>query len=108
MTPGREAAGLEADLFRDVFDSSPIGIVVETLEGQPRFVNAAFCSFLGFSREELCSKHCVDFSPCEDAEQDWALFQNLRAGSIDHYTLERRYVFVETGRWYGENSVFRY
>jgi PAS domain S-box-containing protein len=81
----------DTQLFHDVFNASPIGIVVENLEGQPLFVNTAFCSMLGFSEQELRSKHCVDFSPPEDAEKDWALFQQLRAGSIDHYQLEKRY-----------------
>jgi PAS domain S-box-containing protein len=81
----------DTQLFRDVFNASPIGIAVENLEGQPLFVNPALCAMLGFSEEELCSKHCVDFSPPEDAEKDWALFQQLRAGSIDHYQLEKRY-----------------
>ena len=81
----------DVELFRDVFNASPIGIAVENLEGQPLFVNSAFCSFLGFSEEELCNKHCVDFSPPEDAKKDWALFQQLRAGEIDHYELEKRY-----------------
>src|SRR6201984_854105 len=80
----------ESQLFHDVFNASPIGIAVENLEGQPLFVNPAFCSFLGFSEEELRNKHCVDFSPREDAEKDWALFQQLRAGVIDHYQLEKR------------------
>jgi len=81
----------ETQLFHDVFNASPIGIAVENLEGQPLFVNPSFCSFLGFSEEELRNKHCVDFSPREDAEKDWALFQQLRAGSIDHYQLDKRY-----------------
>ena len=81
----------ETQLFRDVFNASPLGIAVETFDGQPLFVNPAFCSFLGFSEEELRHKHCVDFSPPEDAEKDWALFQQLKAGSIDHYQLEKRY-----------------
>jgi PAS domain S-box-containing protein len=81
----------ETQLFHDVFNASPIGIAVENLEGQPLFVNPSFCSFLGFSEEELRNKHCVDFSPREDAEKDWALFQQLKAGSIDHYQLEKRY-----------------
>jgi len=51
----------DIQLFRDVFNASPIGIAVETLEGQPLFVNPAFCSMLGFSEEELRNKHCVDF-----------------------------------------------
>jgi hypothetical protein len=33
---------LDIELFRDVFNASPIGIAVETLEGQPLFVNPAF------------------------------------------------------------------
>ena len=45
----------DTQLFRDVFNSSPIGIAVENLDGQPLFVNPAFCSFLGFSEEELRS-----------------------------------------------------
>jgi PAS domain S-box-containing protein len=55
------------------------------------FVNPAFSSTLGINEEELRGKHCVDFSPAEDAEKDWALFQRLRAGSIDHYQLEKPY-----------------
>jgi PAS domain S-box-containing protein len=77
--------------FRDVFNASPIGIAVENLEGQPLFVNPALCSMLGFSEAEMCGKHCVQFSPPEDSQKDWALFQQLRDGSIDHYQLEKRY-----------------
>jgi len=81
----------DTQLFRDVFNASPIGIVVENLEGQLLFVNPSFCSMLGFSEEELRQKHCVDFSPPEDAEKDWAFFQKLRAGTIDRYQLDKRY-----------------
>ncbi len=91
MADATQTRTAETQLFRDVFNASPIGIAVENLEGQPLFVNPAFCSFLGFSEEEFRYKHCVDFSPPEDAEKDWALFQQLKAGSIDHYQLEKRY-----------------
>src|SRR5689334_25091108 len=95
----------DTQLFRDVFNASPIGIAVENLEGQPLFVNPAFCSFLGFSEEELRTKHCVDFSPREDAEKDWTLFQQLRAGSIDHYQLEKRYFRRDGSLIWGQLSV---
>ena len=81
----------DSQLFREVFSASPIGIAVGTLDGQPLFVNPSFCSFLGFNENELLRKHWVDFSPAEDAVKDWALFQQLREGSIDHYQLEKRY-----------------
>lgn len=95
----------DTQLFRDVFNASPIGIAVENMEGQPLFVNPAFCSMLGFSEEELRSKHCVDFSPPEDAERDWALFQQLRAGSIDRYQLEKRYFRRDGSLVWGSLSI---
>src|SRR6201998_2062620 len=95
----------DTQLFHDVFNASPIGIAVENLEGQPLFVNPSFCSFLGFSEEELRNKHCVDFSPREDAEKDWTLFQQLRAGSIDHYQLEKRYFRRDGSLVWGSLSI---
>lgn len=95
----------DTQLFRDVCNASPIGIAVESLEGQPVFVNSALCSMLGFSEEEMCGKHCVDFSPPEDAEKDWELFQQLRAGSIDHYQLEKRYFRRDGSLFWGRLSL---
>jgi PAS domain S-box-containing protein len=95
----------DTQVFRDIFNTSPIGIAVENLEGQPLFVNRAFCSMLGFTEEELRTKHCVDFSPPEDAEKDWALFQQLKAGSIDHYQLEKCYFRKDGSLVWGRLSV---
>src|SRR6201988_632910 len=95
----------DIQLFRDIFNASPIGIAVENLEGQPLFMNPAFCSMLGFSEEELRNKHCVDFSPPEDAQKDWALFEQLKAGSIDHYQLEKRYFRRDGSLVWGRLSI---
>src|SRR5690349_20698135 len=95
----------DIQLFRDVFDSSPIGIAVENLEGQPLFVNPALCSMLGFSEAELRSKHCIQFSPPDDAEKDWALFQKLRAREIDQYQLEKQYIHRNGSLFWGRLSI---
>src|SRR5258707_9891819 len=95
----------DTQLFRDIFTASPVGMAVENLEGQPLFVNPALCSMLGFSEEEMNTKHCVQFSPPEDAEKDWALFQQLRAGSIDHYQLEKRYFRKDSSLVWGRLSI---
>jgi PAS domain S-box-containing protein len=92
-------------LFYDAFKATPIGIALENLEGQPVFVNPALCSMLGFSEEEMCSKHCVNFSPPEDAEKDWALFEQLRARSIDHYQIEKRFFRRDGSLIWGRLSV---
>jgi PAS domain S-box-containing protein len=105
MSGASQSRTPDTQLFRDVFNASPIGIVVEDMEGQLLFVNPSFCSMLGFSEEELRRKHCVDFSPAEDAQKDWALFQQLRAGSIDRYQLEKRYFRRDGSLMWGRLSI---
>jgi PAS domain-containing protein len=36
--------------------------------------------------------NCCQVANPEDSQDDWALFQQLRAGAIDQYSLEKRYV----------------
>ena len=92
MKQGKTQATRPANrLFYDAFVASPIGIAVEDLEGRLLFVNPALCTMLGFSEEEMRKKHCVEFSPPEDAEKDWACFEQLRAGSINRYQLDKRF-----------------
>jgi PAS domain S-box-containing protein len=95
----------DAQLFRNAFNASPIGIAIWNLEGELLFVNPAFCSMLGFTEQELQGKDCVQFSPPEDAEKDWALFQQLRAGSIDHYQMEKRYFRADGSLVWGHLSI---
>jgi PAS domain S-box-containing protein len=105
MADAAPSATPDTQLFRGVFNASPIGIAVENLEGQPLFVNPALCSFLGFSEEELRNKHCVDFSPPEDAEKDWGLFEQLRAGSTDHYQIDKRFFRRDGSTVWGRLSI---
>jgi PAS domain S-box-containing protein len=92
-------------LFCDAFNASPVGIVLENLEGRPIFANSFLCSVLGFSEEEMRSKDCVDFSPREDAERDWGLFQQLRAGLIDRYQIEKRFIRRDGSLLWGLLSI---
>jgi PAS domain S-box-containing protein len=104
-TSPEQAAKVSDQLFHLAFNASPIGIAVEDLEGQPLYVNSALCAILGFTQEELLGKHCVDFSPPEDAEKDWALFQQLRTGAINHYKLDKRYFRRDGSLVWGRLSV---
>src|ERR1051326_2829307 len=100
-----QSTASDYQLFYEAFNASPIGIAVENIEGQPLYVNPALCSMLGFSQEELRAKHCVEFSPPEDAQKDWALFEQLRAGSIDRYTLEKRFFKRDGSLTWGRLSI---
>ena len=102
-----QAVGVDGQLFYGLFNAASIGIALENLEGRPLVVNPALCSMLGFSEEEMCNKHCAQFSPPEDAKKDWALFEQLRAGSIDHYYLEKRFFRKDGSLIWGRLSISR-
>lgn len=82
-----------------------VGIALEDLEGRPLFANSALCSMLGFSEEEMRNKHCVEFSPPEDAQKDSALFAQLRAGAINQYQLEKRFFRRDGSLIWGRLSI---
>ena len=99
------SAKLDGQLFYEMFKTSPIGIALEDLQGRPLFANPALCSMLGFSEEEMRSKHRVDFSPSEDAKKDWALFEQLRTGLIDHYQIEKRFFRRDGSLFWGRLHI---
>jgi PAS domain S-box-containing protein len=101
-----QPARADARLFYDAFKASPIGIALDNMEGRPLFVNPALCTMLGFSEEEICRKHCVEFSPPEDAAKDWALFEQLRSGSRKHYSLEKRFFRRDGSLFPGRLNIF--
>ena len=95
----------DSELLYDAFKACPLGIAIENLEGQPLFVNSALCAMLGLNEEEMLGKHCVEFSPPEDAGKDWALFEQLRAGSIDHYQIDKRFFRRDGSTVWGRLSI---
>jgi PAS domain S-box-containing protein len=105
MPEGMHRSAPEGQLFYNAFKASPIGIAVENLEGQPLFANPALCAMLGFTEEEMRGKRCVEFSPPEDAQKDWALFQRLRAGDIKHYQIEKRFIRRDGSLLWGYLSI---
>src|SRR5258708_23546071 len=92
-------------LFHYVFQQASLGVAVEDLEGKLLLANPALCSMLGYSESELLAMSCSEFANPEDSEDDWALFQQLRAGVIDKYSLEKRYVRKDGTRFWGRLNV---
>jgi PAS domain S-box-containing protein len=92
-------------LFHHLFQQASLGVAVEDLEGKLLLANRALCSMLGYSESELVAMSCSQFANPEDSEDDWALFQQLRAGVIDKYSLEKRYVRKDGTRFWGRLNV---
>jgi PAS domain S-box-containing protein len=60
---------------------------------------------LGYTEDELRGMSCSEFANLKDSQDDWALFQQLRAGVIDHYSIEKRYVRRDGSQIWGRLNV---
>jgi PAS domain S-box-containing protein len=92
-------------LFRYLFEQASLGIAVEDIDGTLLLANPALCSMLGYQENELCGMSCSQFASPEDSKDDWALFQQLRAGVVDQYSLEKRYVRKDGTPLWGRLNV---
>lgn len=94
-----------SQLFQYLFEQASLGVAVEDLEGKLLLANPALCSMLGYSENELIGMSCSQFANPEDSEDDWALFQQLRAGVIEKYSIEKRYVKKDGTQLWGRLNV---
>jgi PAS domain S-box-containing protein len=96
----------EFHVFREMFNSTPIGVVAADIEGRLLFANHAFCSMLGCSEQEIRSKSWTELSPREDANRDQTLFGQLRAGSTYHFHSDKRCLRRDGSLFAGNWSVW--
>src|SRR5438270_11532656 len=92
-------------LFRYLFEQASLGIAVEDIDGRILLANPALCSMLGYEEHELCAMSCSSFAGSEESQEYWALFRQLRAGTVDHYSLEKRYLRKDGAKIWGRLHV---
>jgi PAS domain S-box-containing protein len=63
-----------------------------SLEGRWLKVNKALSEIVGYTQDELMSRTFQDITWPDDLESDLACAQDLLAGRIDTYTMEKRYI----------------
>lgn len=98
--PLRRSAGIaegavldnNEQLFRLTFDLSPIGIGHVGLDGSWIRVNPSLCKLLGYTAEELMATDFQHVTHPDDLQADIDLVEQLLAGRIDDYQLEKRYL----------------
>jgi len=76
------ALAAERARFRELFENSPDGIFVESLDGIVLDVNGAACRLHGLSREQITGRHISDLVPMEHREKVLAAFARLIAGEV--------------------------
>jgi diguanylate cyclase (GGDEF)-like protein/PAS domain S-box-containing protein len=89
----RETARQEVELrFRATFEHAALGIAHVSPSGQLLRVNRQFCEQLGYAQEQLTGKHFQELTVAEDLPTDLAYMQQLLAGEIRSYRMEKRYL----------------
>lgn len=78
--------------FRAIFDHAAVGMALTSVSGHILKVNEAFCSFLGYSSEELENMHFSDVTHPQDLDMDVHLYRELVQGLRTSYMIDKRYV----------------
>lgn len=83
--------------FRLAMENAPIGMALVGLDGAFLSVNDSLCELLGRSAETLRSLTFQDITHPEDLDLDLRFAEQLLAGDINHYRMEKRYLLPDGG-----------
>ncbi|MEO3405499.1 PAS domain S-box protein [Mucilaginibacter sp. CAU 1740] len=83
--------------FSKAFDHAPIGMALVSLQGGWIKVNRSLCNLLGYDEEGFLQHTFQDFTHPEDLDSDLKQLQELLHGTINTYSMEKRY-FHHDGR----------
>jgi PAS domain S-box-containing protein len=91
-TATEKALRASEEKFRVIFERSSIGISITDWDGRLAETNPAMQALLGYSTKELQSMSFGQFTHPDDIDADLAQFARLKAGEIDSYEMEKRYI----------------
>ncbi|MDX1297708.1 MAG: PAS domain S-box protein [Pseudomonas sp.] len=78
--------------FSNAFSTAPQGMALVSLQGQWMEVNDQLCDMLGYSREQLLNKDFQQLTHPDDLDTDLQNIEELLAGEINTYEMEKRYL----------------
>jgi diguanylate cyclase (GGDEF)-like protein/PAS domain S-box-containing protein len=78
--------------FRLAMEHAPIGMALVEVNGRFREVNRALCQLVGYDERELVGRTFQQITHPDDLGADLDNIRRLLEGSLNHYTMEKRYV----------------
>lgn len=82
---------ISEERFRGAFEYSGIGMAIVSPDGKWLKVNKRLCELTGYKQEELLAITFQEITHPNDLAADLCLLQDLIAGRIDYYQIEKRY-----------------
>ncbi|ESQ86951.1 hypothetical protein ABAC460_21465 [Asticcacaulis sp. AC460] len=87
----------QTQLFEAAFHHAPIGVALVGLDGRFLKVNRAFCHLLDLDREVLLAADFQQITHPDDLDRDLEHLQQLKAGAIASYQMDKRYLRANGG-----------
>ncbi|MCK5525038.1 MAG: PAS domain S-box protein [Thiomargarita sp.] len=81
--------------FKSYFESALMGLAITSLEKGWIYANNCMCKLLGYSWEELKKLTWIELTYPDDLTADITQFNQLLAGKIEGYTMEKRFLHKE-------------
>ncbi len=100
-----QAATERERLYRDTFELGFVGIVHTALSGQLIRANQRAKELLGYAQEQLVQRTFVHITHPDDVAKNMELFQQMVAGKIDHYRMEKRFLRSDSTFFWANLSV---
>jgi PAS domain S-box-containing protein len=91
--------------LRATFSQAAVGIAVANFENRFVEANRKFCDILGYTLEEMKELTFMDLTHPDHLEETRAEMARLRAGEIDVYKLEKRYLRKDGQVVWGRTTV---
>jgi hemerythrin-like metal-binding protein/PAS domain S-box-containing protein len=91
--------------FQGYFDSALVGLTITSLEKGWIYANTSICEMLGYSLEELKNLSWAELTYPDDLAADVEQFEQLLAGKIDGYTIDKRFIRKDSTILYAFISV---
>ncbi|MEY4753014.1 MAG: hypothetical protein RJA44_689 [Pseudomonadota bacterium] len=77
--------------WQAIYEHSPVGIALADVNGRIRTANQAFRSMLGYSTDEIETRTLMRVTPVEDRAAMQRRIEQLVAGEVNEYHLQRRF-----------------
>ncbi len=79
--------------FRKMFVAAPIGLILIDIESETQIeMNPAYCKIIGRDSTEMQQIGWQGITHPDDIDRERQLLKRLKAGEIDSYELEKRYI----------------
>ena len=101
----QEAQRISEQLFRATFNNASVGIAHVAHDGQFLRINNHFSRMVGYSVDELLSNDYQKITHPDDLAQNSAGYQQMLAGEVDSFSIEKRYLRKDNSIFWADLEV---